>query len=609
MSAAAAAVLAVLLALPARALDARLSAPPEPEAGSFPGLTLSLGPGRPVCGRVTFDRRKAAAGGLIFATDAGEPGDEDAIRLSDAVLARRGGLLSRAAISARRHGVSAVAAGRGEWDPKGPSLTLREPSFEPASSEGGLTVRAAGPERDVVVREGSAVCVDAGAGRVLVPAEADADARVGAAEAARAYDGLRDEGALERWLEAAPGAARAEALMRELAPRALDGTMPAADLARVEAAARAEAGADGRERLLKAERRAWTRALREARGPLADCAAAAADAPAADVLDRLTREAKAEAGRAAAAGKVLGGGDGGFGALARSCAAAADKRRRSVPPDAPSLADAAAVAGASRAESTPLRDGAWKLFVEENRLGDFLSTTLDDASLGLRRKSERVRAKILEGRLDESTDAGRWVLEAATSCPCLVVGEDATIPAKDGREALSAVREAWAASWGPGPLGARLRAGCASAYDGTIRFAKAPKAEVSGLLLSRDPGSGRRRVLIEAAAGSSPEVLSGGAAADRYALEPRSGRALEAVAASADGKLLLSPERLKRLARLARGLDAWRGGAIEAAFSFDGDELEVTSARALEGPKPLQPLSDPFSPRPAPEALNVKPVR
>ncbi|HXT01827.1 MAG TPA: hypothetical protein VN915_14220 [Elusimicrobiota bacterium] len=609
MSAAAAAVLVLLLALPSRALDSRLSAAPETEPGSFPGLTLSLGPSRPACARLTFDRRKAAAGGMIFATDAGEPGDEDAIRLSDAVLARRGGLLSRAAISARLHGVPAVAVGRGGWDAAAPSLTLRESAPGPETSVDGLAVRAARPERDVVLREGDAVCVDAGAGRVLVPPAAEAGARVDAAQAARAYDGLLDEGALERWLEAEPGDARAQALMRELAPRALDGTMPSADLARVEAAARRAAGPAGRDALAKAERRAWSKALRAERGRLADCAAEAADAPASDVLERLTREAKAEADRAAAAGKVLGGGDGGFGALARACSAAAGKRRKSVPPASPSLAAAAEAAGASRPESTPLRADAWKLFVAENGVGDFLSTTLDDASLGLRRKSERVRARILQGRLDESTDAGRWVIAAASSCPCLVVGEDATVPARDARAALAAVREAWAASWGPGPLGARLRAGRAADYDGTIRFAKAPKADVSGLLFSRVPGSGARRVLVEAASGSSPDVLSGGAAADRYALEPRSGRALEAVAVSAGGKPLLSPERLKRLARLARGLDAWRGGAIEAAFSFDGGELEVTSARALEGPRPLRPLSDPFSPRPAPEGLSVKPVR
>ncbi|MFI5363168.1 MAG: hypothetical protein ACHQ49_14470, partial [Elusimicrobiota bacterium] len=354
--------------------------------------------------------------------------------------------------------------------------------------------------------------------------------------------------------------------------------------------------------------RAWSRAVRAGKEPAADCASAAADAPGADVLDRLTREARETAGRAASAGAVYGGGDGGFGALARACAAAAAQRRKSVPPESPALDDAAAAAGASRTDSSPLRVETWSVFLGENGLKEFLASTVDDASLGLRRKSERIRARILEGRLSESTDAGRAVL-AAASCPCLVAGEDATIPAADSREALGAVREAWAASWEPGPLGARLRAGRGAAYDGAIRFAKSSKADVSGLVFSRDPGSGRRRVLVEAAPGDVAGILSGGAAADRYALEPGSGRVLESLPASADGRPLLSGDRLKRVARLARALDAWRGGGIEAAFSFDGDRLHVSHARPLESPRPPRPLNDPLSPRPAPEALNVKPAR
>ncbi|HEX4048357.1 MAG TPA: hypothetical protein VH309_11010, partial [Elusimicrobiota bacterium] len=309
------------------------------------------------------------------------------------------------------------------------------------------------------------------------------------------------------------------------------------------------------------------------------------------------------------AGRIFGGGDGGFGALARACGAAAAKRRRTVPSTAPSLADAAAAAGAARIESSPLRPEAWRIFVAENGLGEYLERAAGDASLGLRLKSERIRARIREGRLDESTDAGRAVLSAAASCPCLVVGDDATLPAADGREAAAAVREAWAASWGPGPLGARLRAGRGTSYDGLIRFEKAPKADVSGLLFSRDPGSGRRRILVSAAPGGAAELLSGGAAADRYALESRSGRALEVVPSAADGRPILSAERLKRLARLARALDAWRGGGIEAAFSFDGDKLYVHHARPLALPPPPRPWSEPLSSAPAPEALSVKPVR
>ncbi len=60
--------------------------------------------------------------------------------------------------------------------------------------------RAASGEREVVLREGAAACVDAAAGRVFVPPSDEADARVSAAEAAHAYDGLRDEPSLEHWL-------------------------------------------------------------------------------------------------------------------------------------------------------------------------------------------------------------------------------------------------------------------------------------------------------------------------------------------------------------------------------------------------------------------------
>ncbi|MBI3564227.1 MAG: hypothetical protein HY079_03415, partial [Elusimicrobia bacterium] len=235
-------------------------------------------------------------------------------------------------------------------------------------------------------------------------------------------------------------------------------------------------------------------------------------------------------------------------------------------------------------------------FVEENGLREYLDRTLDDASLGLRRKSERARERILAARLSPESAAARALLAATASCPCLVSGEDASVPAADSREALSAAREAWAASWGPGPLGARLRAGRGMDFAGRLRVLRVEKSDLTGVLFSRDPSSGRRRVLVEAAN-------------DRWALEPRSGRALEFSAGNADGKPRLTPAKLARLARVARALDAWRGGAVEAEFAFNGDALVVRHARPLESPRPLQPLADPFTPRPAPEALGVKSVR
>jgi phosphohistidine swiveling domain-containing protein len=100
----------------AQAFDPRLAFVPPLESGVFPVATTSLGPGRPVCGKLTFNARTASSGGFIYITDSGTTGDEAAIRLSAAVIARRPGLSTRAAILARRHDVSAVALGAGIWD-------------------------------------------------------------------------------------------------------------------------------------------------------------------------------------------------------------------------------------------------------------------------------------------------------------------------------------------------------------------------------------------------------------------------------------------------------------------------------------------------------------
>ena len=571
MSAPAAVLLAVFLAAPSSAADPRLRGVPDPEPGSWRGLALSLGPGHPVCGRATFDRRKAAAGGLILVVDAAEPGDEDAVRMSEALVARRGGLTSRAALAARRHGVPAVALGAGVWDPAGPTLTLAEPVFGPPAAAGAALVRAATGALERVLREGDAVCVDPASARVVLPAADEADARVAAAEAARAYDGLRDAGALERWLTAEPGPARAAALARELIPRAFEGGVPPADFARLIRACRAAAGSSGREGLSRIERRVFARSIRVLRAELSACPSAAADAPAAATLDRLVGEAQAAAERASQAGRALGAGDGGAPALARACADSAARRRKSVPSAPPSLDAAARAAGADRPDSVELPADSWSRFASDNGLGDFLTSTRDDASLGLRRKSSRVRERIMGARLDPASEAGRAAL-AAASGPVLVVGEDATLEAGPA-DVLAKVREVWAASWAPGPLGARLRAGRGSDYEGRVRVEKAVAAEVSGVAFSRDPGSGLRgRLIVEA--------------------EPA-----------------LSPARLKRLRRLVRALDAWRGAGVEVAFSFAGEKLLVHSARALEAPAPPRPVRDPFSPRPQAQALPVKNAR
>ena len=75
------------------------------------------------------------------------------------------------------------------------------------------------------LREGDAVIVDAASGRVTLVPPPHAEARVAAAEAARAYDGLRDAQALEQWLIQTEGESRGAALLSELVPRAVAGAM------------------------------------------------------------------------------------------------------------------------------------------------------------------------------------------------------------------------------------------------------------------------------------------------------------------------------------------------------------------------------------------------
>lgn len=579
-------------------LHLSFSARAEPLPGAFSGLSLSLGQGRPVCARATFDRKVAESGGHVLVLDAASEGDDAAIRMAEAVVTRRGGLSSRAGASARRHGVPAVSLGQGRWDARGPALYLDEPSYGPPQSASGYSYRPVVGSEERALLEGDAVIVDPASGRVTLVPPAEAEARVAAAEAARAYDGLRDSSALEVWLAQAEGPRRGAALLSELVPRAVAGAMPADDLSRVRRAAERTAPASAREDMRRAEAAAFTRAAREARRRAEDCAADAADAADAVALERLADEARASAEGLSAVGRMLALPDGGAAAAARACRDAALRRAKSRAGKAADFSAAALAGGADRPEGVDLPPGAWARFVESNGLAEWLERTLDDASLGLRRKSERIRERIASGRLGP--------VDMLVG-PSLIVGEDAALKADGPLDAAQRVKEVWAASWGPGPLGARQRAGRGLAYDGRVRVEKIVPADASGLAFSRDPGSGRReRVFVEAAAGSLDGLLSGDAATESYSLDRATGRELSPRTGAATA--VLSSERLARVARLARALDAWKGAGVEVAFSFSGSRLIAHHARALEPPRPVIPLNDPFAPRPDASYLDIKPV-
>jgi hypothetical protein len=569
-------------------------------------MTLSLGPGLPVCARATFDRKIAESGGRVFVLDAALEGDAQAIRMAEAVIVRRAGLSSRAGASARRHGVPAVALGQGRWDGRGPVLYLDEPSYGNPQTASGYSYRPVIGSEERSLREGDAVIVDAASGRVTLVPPSEAEARVAAAEAARAYDGLRDAVALEVWLAQTEGAGRGAALLSELVPRAVAGSMSADDLSRVRRSAERTVPASAREEMRRAEASAFTRAAREAKRRAEDCAADAADAADAGALERLADEARASAEGVAAVARMLSLPDGGASSAARACRDAARYRAKSRAGKPSSFASAAASGGADRPEGVDLPAAAWERFVDSNGLAEWLARALDDASLGLRRKSERIRERLMAAKLEPASAAGAAALAAATG-PVLVVGEDAALKASGPADVLDRVKEAWAASWTPGPLGARQRAGRGLAYDGRVRVERIAPADASGLVFSRDPGSGRReRLFVEATAGALDGMLSGDAETESYSLDRGSGRELSPRTGSASA--VLSAAQLARVARLARALDAWKGSGVEVAFSFSGGRLIAHTARSLDSPRPVLPLNDPFAPRPDAQFLNITPV-
>lgn len=543
----------------------------EPEQGTVRGLPLSIGSGRNICARVTFDRRVAREGGRIFVLDAARPGDEEAIRLSQGVLVRRGSLTSRAGETARRHGVAAVSLGQGRMDASGAALYLNEPTYGPPAKASGFAYRPVEGFSERVIKEGDAISLDAMIGGVTLIAPEEAQDRVAAFEAASAYDGLRSVEGLELWLTSSGGSARrAVALLEELVSRAAAGTMPIDDFSRVRRKAEAEVVAASREDLRGAERRMFHRALGRLQLRAQDCAFD---------LD----EARAAAAGVEATARLLSVSDEGTAKLARSCRD--ELQRRAIARGrggAGDLAQAAVASGADRSQGWDLPPEAWSSFVAANDLSGWLKQTVDDASLGLRLKSERIRERILSGRLDPSSALGAALLTKASE-PSLVIGPDGALKSEGRADILERVKQAWAASWDPGPLGARLRASNALSYQGRLRIERIESADVSGVAFSRDPGSGRReRIFIEAAAGSLDRILSGEGEVEAISLDRRTGRALWPRT-----RATLSAEQLARVARLALGLDAWKGAGVEVAFSFRGSRLLVHHSRALEPPRPL----------------------
>ena len=182
-----------------------------------------------------------------------------------------------------------------------------------------------------------------------------------------------------------------------------------------------------------------------------------------------------------------------------------------------------------------------------------------------------------------------------------IVGADAV---------LDAVRDCWASLWTDRAVSYRRER---HVDPHTVRIAVVVQvlvdAEVAGVMFSADPVSGRRdRIVVDGAAGLGEAVVSGIVTPDHYLLdddgqqlEYRPGRAEVVIRRDAGGGVreeeaeesgapLLSPDRLKTLARLARAAEAHFGRPQDMEWAIAGGTVHVLQARPMTAlpPEPMK---------------------
>jgi phosphoenolpyruvate synthase/pyruvate phosphate dikinase len=572
-------------------------------------MGVSLGRYPVVTARLTFDPRKAQAGGSIFIVDRASPADDEAIRLSEAVLFTSGGLLSHGASVARAHRVPALILGRARWA-AGPALALDLPVFVGArQGADGFQHRFLQGTKERLVAEGEVVTIDAADGLLrLYPAD-QREGELALAQAVRAFEGLRDPDSLVHWFESRSDDAEALAvrLEEELSPRVLAATAPPEDFDKALRAIRLELGEAARRGLDAAGRSLAARVDEEEADLIADAAAQAKEAGTETALLRIQSETSGRWERLKSLSSTLGAGlpkisSVAYGAFSR----AAKDRLPAVAGKAGDWRAAATAAGSAEVANGRLGSDIYKQFVDEANLQASIDDLSGNASLGLRLKSQRIRELFDNAKLEASSGAGGAVLAAAPAGDYFhVESTEESVRFVPKADLLKAVERAWASYWNAGPLGARLRRG--DALSPEVLIETAMPAEVSGVVFSRDPGSLRReRIVAEAVWGEREGFDSGEVSSDMYTLDRRTGReVLPALIADKRRKFAfdagkgsvtsatvpqgasltrsLSTGQLAQLARNARALDSHFGGAVQADFTYSGGKLFILSAKLIPG--------------------------
>ncbi len=155
----------------------------------------------------------------------------------------------------------------------------------------------------------------------------------------------------------------------------------------------------------------------------------------------------------------------------------------------------------------------------------------------------------------------------------------------DDAELLRAVRQCFASCFGEDAATYAHRAAGAPAADplgdvaAAVLVQEMATATVTGVAFSADPHSGRKCVVIEAAAGGSGRAVGGRVVPDRFVVDERG--VLEESRPARAGAPLLPEAPVRTLAALARDCERFAGEPQDIEWALDGDRATLLQARPI----------------------------
>lgn len=247
---------------------------------------------------------------------------------------------------------------------------------------------------------------------------------------------------------------------------------------------------------------------------------------------------------------------------------------------------------------------AYGAFVEQNGLRDRLLAVareaLDDgATAALFAAADQIRRAIEGAPLPAAIEAeirdgyanlgGDGVVAVRSSA----AGEDSAhashagqyetfLSVTDAATVIHRVRGCWASLWNRAALAYRSRFPSPLEQAAmAVVVQQHVHAEVSGVMFTAHPVTGRRdQMVIEAVPGAGDALMSGRAAPDHWVLEADTWALAEGPILQAD-RPYLSPEQLSGLAALGQEVAGYYGVPLDLEWAYVGGRLHVLQARPI----------------------------